>query len=167
MGLYKLLAQKKPAILKEWLAQIFASYPPDASGFLAGEKNSFANPVGCTIATNAECILAGLTDGRDTDAMSVYLEPIIRIRAVQDFTPSQAVSFMAGLKTVVANQIRTKVPEGTPGGEWEELMTGIDRLHMQACETYAQMKEEIGVIRSNEITKREGFFNRSTGSRSK
>jgi hypothetical protein len=167
MGFHELLIRKKPAILKEWLAQIFASYPPDASGFLAREKNSFANPVGCTIATKAECILAGLTEGRDTGAISVYLEPIIRIRAVQDFTPSQAVSFMADLKTVIANQIRTKISEETPGGEWEKLMTGIDRLHMQACETYAQMKEEIRVIRSDEVAKREGFFNRLTGSRSK
>ncbi len=78
--------------------QIFDTYPADTSRFLKGEKDMFANPVGHTITANAEYILEGLIKGADAASLSAYLEQIIRIRAVQDFTPAAGSVFHEQLK---------------------------------------------------------------------
>lgn len=160
MQLSKLLEKKRPVILNKWLGEIFDTYPADTSRFLKGEHDMFANPVGHTIKANAEFILAGLIKGDDPRALSPYLEQIIRIRAVQDFTPLQAVSFMNGLKPVIAGQLETEIHKYNRTAEWSELQIRIDHLAQCAYELHAEMKKRIAIIHTREINKNEGFFKR-------
>jgi hypothetical protein len=128
MELRKLLEKQRPAILKKWLVEIFDTYPADTSIFLKGEQDMFANPVGHTITINAEYLVNGLIKKDGDDAMSAYLEQIIRIRAVQDFTPSQAVSFMNSLKPVIIGQLKKQIVKYDLWDEWDEFETRIDNL---------------------------------------
>ena len=158
MNLQRLLQKKRSAVLNKWLDDIFNTYPADTAKFLKGEKDMFANPVGHTIAANAEYILEGLIKGDDGATQSAYLEWIIRIRAVQDFTPSQAVSFMNSLKMVIINQLKTEIRKHNLWDEWEELEARIDSLTLMAFEIYAKMKEKIHHIRMKELEKSERFL---------
>ena len=160
MELGKLLERKKPAILKKWLGEIFDTYPSDTSRFLAGEPDIFANPVGHTITANAECILTGLIKGDNPRALSAYLEQIIRIRAVQDFTPSEAVSFIGSLKTVIIGQLKTEIHKYNLWDEWGEFETRTDSLTQCAYELHTEMKKSIEIIRTKEIDKNERFVKR-------
>ncbi len=165
MNLYKLLLKKKSVILKKWLDEIFDTYPADTSKFLKGEKDMFANPVGHTIAANAEYILEGLIKGEDVAALSAYMEWIIRIRAVQDFTPSQTVSFMNSLKMVIISQLKTELSKHNVCDEWEELEVRIDSLTLLAFEIYTKMKDKMHEIRMKELEKSERFLIRLMESR--
>jgi len=165
MELRSLIKKKKAVILKKWLAAIYDTYPADTVEFIAGENDMFANPAGHTITANVEYILEGLIRGEDTSALSAYVECIIRIRAVQDFTPAQATSFISSLETVIFSQLKPEICRHNLLDEWEELQARIDNLTLLACGIHAKMKERIQHIRMKEIEKSEGFMVRLMGSR--
>ena len=93
MRIENLLEQRKAAIVKKWFDRVIQTYPADTSKFLKNHKDPFANPVGQTVLRGLEALFDTLLKEPDTDTISSFLDPIIRIRAVQDFTPSKAVSF--------------------------------------------------------------------------
>ena len=165
MELCRLLEKKKPIILKNWVAAILGTYPDDVGAFFKDEKDMFANPVGHTITTNAENILEGLIGGEDAHTQSVYIERIIRIRAVQNFTSVQAVSFINVLKTIIIDELKTDISSGSLRDEWEEIRATIDNLTLLAFKIYAEMRERIEHIRVKEIEKNEKFLMRLMGSR--
>jgi hypothetical protein len=164
MELSKLLEKNRPAILKKWLVEIFDTYPADTSRFLKSRQDRFANPVGYTITANAGYILEGLIKGVDAGPLSACLEQIIRIRAVQDFTPSEAVSFIASLKTVITGQLKTEIHKYSLWDEWAEFETRINGLTEGAYELHTEMKRRIDIIRTKENDKNERFARRLTES---
>jgi len=153
--LRSLLIEKRPAILKKWLGEIFDTYAADTSRFLKGEQDRFANPVGHTITKNAEYLLHGLIRKDDTASLAAHLEQIIRIRAVQDFTPAEAVSFIGSLKTVITGQLETEIHKYNLWDEWGDFETRIDSLTQCAYELHTEMKKRIGIIRTKENDKSE------------
>jgi hypothetical protein len=148
MDFQKLLQKKKSAILEKWLDEIFNSYHIDTAHFLRVEKDRFANPVGYVIAGNLRKILDGLIEGSDMQAMSSYLEDIIKIRAVQDFTPAEALFFMVSLKKVITSEI----PQGQEDSI-SELLSRIDRLTLLASDIYAATKNKIEQLKERERIK--------------
>ncbi|WP_054693966.1 RsbRD N-terminal domain-containing protein [Desulfosarcina cetonica] len=94
MNSASLLATKKQAILKSWFQATVDSYPADTARFLKNQKDPFANPVGQTTYRNLEILVDALVTGAGRDAMAAALDPILRIRAVQSFTPSKATGFV-------------------------------------------------------------------------
>lgn len=157
MSLVQSLKRKKAAILRRWVNMVFDTYPGDTAAFLKGEKDRFANPVGYTTTTGLEKMLDGLIAGPDIQSLSPYLEDIIKIRAVQDFSPSQAVSFPLLLKKVIIDEIKI---DRAPAGDWIEIESRIDALALLACEIYARMQDKIHHIRRKELEKSERFLTR-------
>jgi len=96
----RLLLQKKVAILERWHLLILDTYPADSSRFLKQEKDRFANPVGSIISAGIEALYDELIGEMDPDRLSTCLDSIIRVRAVQDFSPSNAVAFIPLLKRI-------------------------------------------------------------------
>ncbi|HCZ11545.1 MAG TPA: hypothetical protein DHV16_04680, partial [Nitrospiraceae bacterium] len=94
MSFTELLSEKKPAILKKWFDSILDTYPSETADFLKKQKDRFANPVGSTIYGGMDSLLNSLLSNDDADTISKYLDDIVRIRAVQDFTPSQSLAFI-------------------------------------------------------------------------
>ncbi|PIQ94614.1 MAG: hypothetical protein COV68_03520, partial [Nitrospirae bacterium CG11_big_fil_rev_8_21_14_0_20_41_14] len=94
INLKDLLLEKKSTILKRWFNMILETYPSTTSNFLKKQKNCFANPVGYNISQGINGIFDELLNEADTDKVSPFLDNIIRIKAVQDFSPSQAMSFI-------------------------------------------------------------------------
>ena len=148
MNLLRSLTGKKTAILRKWAAAVFNTYPGDTAAFLQSEKDRFANPVGYATTISLETILDGLLAGPDIQSISPCLEDIIKIRAVQDFTPSQAVSFPLLLKEVIINEIKI---EQVPAGDWIEFESKIDALSQLAFDIYSRCREQINRIKLNEL----------------
>lgn len=148
MNLMQSLREKKAAVLRKWATAVFDTYPGGSAAFLEGEQDRFANPVGYTIAAGLEKILDGLLAGGDINALSACLEDIIKVRAVQDFSPSQAVAFPQMLKKVIIDEI--KIGQ-VPTGDWIELESKIDGLSLLGFDIYSQVREQIYRIRLNEM----------------
>jgi hypothetical protein len=150
MKLEELLTEKKAAILKKWFDAIIATYPADTSNFLKKLKDRFANPVGHTIAEGIEDIFDSLFGDADKEKVSQFLDDIIRVRAVQDFTASQAISFIFDLRRVISEELQ----EGKGEVPYEELLAldeKIDALALASFDIFMKCREKLYDIKANEL----------------
>ena len=144
MIIENLLAQKKTVIVKDWFNLVAESYPADTSQFLKTKKDAFANPVGKTILNGLEAVFNELLSGMDNKVITSFLDPIIRIRAVQTiFSPSQATSFIFDLKKVVRKNFKKEIKENSIPKELLIFESKIDSLCLIAFDIYSECREKI------------------------
>jgi hypothetical protein len=156
MSLEKLLSDKRSTLIKKWRNLLIGSYPVDAQRFFKKEKNRFSNPVGQTIAEDVEILYDELTVGNNTDKISSSLDNIIRIRAVQDFKPSQAVGFVLQLKKLIQNELGADSRESEIQNALEVLEERIDNAALLAFDIYSQCRQKLYEIRVNETKNQVG-----------
>jgi len=155
MNLQTFLSKRKTAFVKRWLELIIQGYPPETQRLLAKETNEFANPVGAAYTHGINGILDELVKGLNPDGVSPYLDRIIRIRAIQDFTPAKAVSFIFILKRIVREQ-----PEDAQKDmilSTEDLASFdamVDELILLAFDVYARCREQLYEIKLIEFKNR-------------
>ncbi len=149
-----LLSQKKAAILERWLHLILETYPAESSRFLKQEKDRFLNPVGYTISQEIEAIYEELLQGMDSEKLSHFLDKIVRIRAIQDFSPSQAIAFIPLLKKGIREELKGEVRKNQIFEELLRFESRIDRLALLAFDIYMKCREKIYEIRVNEVKNR-------------
>jgi hypothetical protein len=151
MSLTKLLAQKREEILDAWLASILDTYPADSAAFMKRQPNRFANPVGYTLAQETGVLFDHLLGDGDTDLAASALERINKIRAVQDFSASEAVAFVFFLKGAVRNVLSRELADGRLTAELLALESKIDDMALMAFDGYMQCREKIFQIRCDSI----------------
>jgi hypothetical protein len=151
MKLENLLSKKRPAILERWFQLIVETYPPETAKFLKKQKDRFANPVGAAIFEGIEGIFDQLCQGIDYSKVSPFLDKIIRIRAIQDFFPSQAVAFIFPLKQVIREELATETLENAASAELLVLESRIDYLALVSFDIYMQCREKIYDMKFNEV----------------
>ena len=143
MKFYNLLSAKKSAVLERWYDAILDTYPSDTSGFLKKQKNPFLNPVGSTIFQGIESLYYELLHGFEREKVSQSLDNIIRIRAVQDFSPSQGIIFVLLLKKAIREEIKEELAEQHLYNELLELELKIDDMSLLAFDIYMKCREKI------------------------
>src|SRR3972149_277418 len=140
MELKDLLTQKKAAILKRWFDMVMETYHPDAARFFEQEGDCFANPVGQTLLREMELLYGEILDGADREKIYPCLDRIIRIRAIQDFSHSQAVAFIYFLKKVIREELDCELCENRLDGELSQLDSRIDEIALIAFDIYMQCR---------------------------
>jgi hypothetical protein len=163
MTLTDLLTQKKPMIIARWLRVIFDSYPPETAIFLKKEKDRFDNPMGSLISEGIAKLYETLLVEMETDQVLAALDEIIRIRALQNFSPGKALAFIFLLKDVVRQELAKELQEGDLAGELLELESRIDGLALMGFEVYTTRREKLNEIRINEMKNRVSGLMRRTG----
>jgi hypothetical protein len=163
--LIELLAQRKGVIAGKWLDRIVASYPADTANFLKRKQDRFANPVGSTLAKGTTRLVEALFDGMTADSLREAIEPIVKIRAVQDFSASSAVAFVFQLKDVIREVAGDELSGDRPREQLEQLERRIDKLALVAFDVYSSCREQVANIRVEEVKrnvahvlKRSGWF---------
>lgn len=156
MKIEAFLSDKKKSIIKKWREAIIESYPDDARRFLGNEKDRFANPVGQIIIKEIETLYDELIKGGGTEKISVSLDNILRIRAVQDFTPSSAVGFIFQLKKLIRRELEGKSTSDSVAGKLHEIEGRIDNMALTAFDIYEQCRQKIYEIRINEVKNQVG-----------
>ncbi len=150
MDLENLLANNKTAIVTKWFDLILDTYPADTSKFLKSQSDRFSNPVGRTIFEGIEKIFDELLSG-DLEKASPFLDNIIRIRAIQDFAPSQAVSFIFSLKRVLREELAKGTMDGVSAGELRDFEDKIDALALLCFDIFVKCREKLYDIKANEL----------------
>jgi hypothetical protein len=152
MTLAHLLSQKKPAIFERWLDMIFATYPPETTGFLKREKDRFNNPVAFRIHQGAKGLLDALISGATAEEVSKWLDEIIRIKAMQDFSPSQAMAFVFFLKRIVREELAKEIrADAHLAAEVLELESQIDGMALLGFDVFLKRREKLYEIRVDEV----------------
>jgi len=163
MQIATLLSQKKAAILGRWLAMIYESYPPETAIFLRKEKNRFDNPAGYRISEGLEGLYGALLQEMERDQILTFLDEIIRIRALQDFAPSQAMAFIFLLKNVIRQELAEEIQKENLAAEILDLESRIDGLALLGFDVYAKRREKLHEIRTGEMKARIRAFMRKSG----
>jgi hypothetical protein len=145
-----LIEKKKTDILRHWFEATIQTYAPDTAKFYKGQKDPFANPVGHTSSENIPLLLDQLLHDFDPDAIKSHLDPIVRIRAVQDFTASQATAFVLKLKEILRDCLADELQDALRLKELLALESRIDQLSLMAFDVYMECKEKVYEIAANE-----------------
>jgi hypothetical protein len=154
MELKSLLAERKAAIVKDWFSKIIDTYPADTAKFLHYQKDPFANPVGATVKKGLEEIFDHMLSGIDVVTASAIMDPMIRIRAIQNFSPSQAVSFLFSLKPIIRQQIKKQQVDASMTEDLAAFEDDVDKLGLMAFDVYMKCREKLYEIQANEIRNR-------------
>jgi hypothetical protein len=153
-GLAEILERKKDKIIKKWFDLTAQTYAPDTAEFMKNNKDAFANPVGSAVLGSIKALLDQLIHTMDAETTNSHLDPIIRIRAVQNFTPSQATAFILSLKRVLRENLNKELQDKQIAEELIKLESKIDQLCLMAFDIYMQCREKIYQISANETRKR-------------
>jgi len=151
MALRQLLLKEKSPILKRWLNLIAGAHPAGESPFKKS-KDPFSNPQGYVLSHETDSLFHELLqDKMDSEKVCSSLDKIIRIKAVQDMTPGQAVAFIFLLKEAIVEELADEIEKRNLFGQWLELETRLDRLATLAFDIYMQCREKLCQLRINEI----------------
>jgi hypothetical protein len=161
--LESLLLQRGSAILDRWFDAILDTYPPDTHRFLKKQKDRFANPVGTTLFKEMENLYQEILRGFDREKVSAVLDRIIRIRTVQDFSPSGALGFLFTLKEIIRSEMGLEAGDQVLARELLDLESRIDALGLLAFDIYMGCKEKVFEIRVKETQNQVSRLLRKTG----
>ncbi len=150
MVLENLFLQNQKAILKRWFDLILDSYPEDTASLMRKEKNQFTNPVGSTFTREMEVLFKKLCEGGQLKQCEPSLDSILKIRSVQDFSPSKAVGFIFLLKKAIGEILRDEISKESIVDEWLKFQERIDDLALQAFDIYMDCRGKVCEIRVNQ-----------------
>ena len=155
MDLAQLLAPKKAAIVKKWYERVVAGYAKETARFLNTQKDPFQNPVGMHTQQSLQALVDLLGSDADPATLQKALDPTIRIRAIQAFTPSKAVGFIFELKDL----IRDVLPELNKQDKAVQRLTieldkQIDEMALAAFDVFVQCREKIYELQAGEMRER-------------
>ena len=153
MDLQELLRSRKSEVAEVWSDLTLRTYPATTAGFFIGEKDPFRNPVGGTVRRCVATLLDGLLGDTDESSVVEALDGIIRLRAVQDFTPGQAVGFVFLFKSAVRDVLADTLAACPPEQE-RELGERLDSLAMRAFDVFTACRQRLFELRANEAKAR-------------
>lgn len=142
----EILKERKQTILDSWFQNVAESYPEETTRFLGRKGDRFANPVGHALRQGLGGLLEGLLSGAQPEDLAPHLDEIVRIRAVQEFSPSVAVKFVFSLKKIVSDVCGEEQPKGR-----EDFDAAVDRLGLQAFDNYMACRERLFEIKVKEL----------------
>jgi hypothetical protein len=163
MKLLPLLSERKTSLTERWRQRLFECYPPEAAIFLKKEKDLFGNPMGQRLSQGLQGLVQAFLTEMDRDQLLASLDEILRITAIQDFAPSQALAFIFLFKNVIREELAPELKGGQYSQELQELEARIDGLALLGFDVYTQRREQLCQVRVNEMRNRVSGLLRRTG----
>lgn len=152
MALRDLLAERRSAICERWLDAVLGEYGPETASRWRRERDRFANPIGHALSAALPELLAVVTSDRELDERTeLALEEIVRIRSIQDFTPSRAVGFVYLLRGAVRDELAAELAGGAHAADLAALDARVEELALVAFDTYVLLRERIFRLRQEEL----------------
>ena len=146
-----LLETRKDTIADRWVDEVLSAYPSDAAALFRKQRDPFANPLGHSVREGTRGVIQAILQQTPQEELRDHLDRILRIRAVQDLTPTQAVSFVFSLRSI----IRDVVPEAKGEARFQDELAALDRkvdqVALAAFELYTARREELNRLRINEV----------------
>lgn len=156
MGLAELLERRNADIVKMWFDFVMNSYPPDTAQFYKGQKDQFANPVGAATRQGLSEVFAEILGDMDRDVITASLDTVIRIRAIQSFTPSDALAFIPELKKILRTVFKKELKHIEQLEQLNVIDGRIDQLALMAFDIYLKCREKIYELKVS--TEREKIY---------
>ena len=147
MDLKTTLDQKKETFIAKWFRATIDTYPSQTTKVLGKSSDRFANPVvALTKESISDTFQLFLTDFTP-ESLEKALDPIIRMRAVQVFSPAEAVGFVFVLKDIGGSLLNEYE-------EFSEFNKLVDKVALAAFNKYMKCREEIFLLKAVESKRR-------------
>ncbi|MDA3791952.1 MAG: RsbRD N-terminal domain-containing protein [Desulfobacula sp.] len=146
MDLKQVLKKNKESFIKKWFHATIDTYPQQTAKILGKDSNRFDNPIGATTHETIEEVFNLIIEDFNQETLEKALDPVIRIRAVQAFSASEAVSFVFALK-----QIGEDIIDGNLIREFDKL---VDKIALAAFNRFMKCREEIFLLKATESKRR-------------
>ncbi|MBC17812.1 conserved protein of unknown function [Pseudodesulfovibrio profundus] len=157
------LAERKDELSKKWANLILQTYPKETQKIWSREKDRFQNPVGAAIVEATRELLDLTIQWEDAEKIACELDRIIRIRSVQDFSPSQAVSFVFLLKKLIRDEFFKAMDSAGRLPELLRFEAKIDNMAMMSFDIYSKGREKIYRLRVDEVKRAQSQLLRRAG----
>jgi len=151
MGLTDSIAARSEELARKWADLVLGTYPEQTQVVWRKNRDQFTNPVGDAILQSTSKLIPLLLTWNDAEAVAKALDQIVKIRAVQDFTPGQALSFVFLLKKLLRQEFTAEL---SARGALEELLrfeTRVDNLAVIAFDLYVASRDQIARMRVEEV----------------
>lgn len=149
-----LLPQYTDAIVQRCVEEVLSTYPDDAATLFRREQDPFANPVGHSVRVGVRRLIEGLMDDGEPGQLHDALGEVLKIRAVQTFSPSQAVGFVFGLKRAAREALGDSAERPDARAALVRWDQRIDDLALVAFDVYVAQREQVYTLRVNEAKRR-------------
>jgi hypothetical protein len=156
MQLLGLLESKRAEIVERWADLALAVYPEGSDSFIGREKDRFRNPVGYITGESLTAIYEAVLAGRPVEELAEPLDGIVRVRAIQELSPTQALGFVFLLKRAVQEELGEALADPPIWGELSDLHSRIDQMALAAFDRFVKCREAIFDFRAREA-KRQTF----------
>ena len=152
MGIEQHLLRNKKRLAGQWFDLLAGTYPQETVRLLKKEINRFANPVGQTFQVAIDEIIDEFFGQNRAEALRPLLDRVIRIRAIQDFSPSSSLAFIFDLKTMARGALEQDPAASTVSPEeWSDFDRKVDGLALLAFDVYASCRENLFEARMTEF----------------
>ncbi len=148
--LENLLLAKKKEILEKWEDTILGTYAPDTYVIFKQQKNPFANPIGHKVREGLKELFEVLCESSDREVLTPDLQELIRLRAVQDISASDSVSFIFKLKEITRKELGIK-DVTTFYNDWLAFEARIDAAALAVFDMYTASRERLHKVRMTEL----------------
>lgn len=132
----------RATILDRWLARAVAIYGERVALHAATVNDPTRNLIGHRLRTNMSAAVDELLGGMGQTAIAKAFEEITALRAVQNVTIVQALSFVFDLRTIVREEL--------PTFDERELEKRIDILSLAAFAEFLRCRERLFELRLSE-----------------
>jgi len=149
MDLQTLLSEQKVYILEQWGKQVLATYSQDAARIFEKQKDRFANPIGFNVKAGLAELYEALTGGEEP-RLGSQMENFIKVRAVQQFSPSEAIAFVFLFKQIVREFAR-KLEAELDAEILRQLDDRVDQVALQVFDLYMASRERLHQVRIREL----------------
>lgn len=154
MKLKDFLKQHQKGIINRWFDAFLESYPHETYRYFSRTDKQFSNPVGFTVFEELQILYKEIIGDFDKDKVSGSLDKIVKIRAVQDFSPADAVAFLFDLKNIVIEEATGEGALLNDIADFREFDTIVDKCACMSFDIYMKALEKLYDIRANEIRNR-------------
>jgi hypothetical protein len=129
------------SIAERWFERVLEGYPAQTAQFVREQGDRFRNPVGYTLQQGLEILAKEVLGGMDRARIGEALDGIVRLRAVQDLTPAEAVGFVFLLRDVMAAEPEYAAPQ---------FHKNVDTVALMAFNLYMNCRDQVATIRGRE-----------------
>ncbi len=149
MDLAEAFRNHRKKIVGQWVDYTLSTYK--SSSFFRKEGDKFANPVGGNIKEALDNLFVLLSKNADPTDFVEPIEKIMRIRAIQEFAPSQAVSPIHAVKHITRDILAADKERCELIGELYDFEFAVDMAVLAAFDVYMECRERLYSVRMAEI----------------
>jgi len=157
----ELLRENKDKIASIWTDQVLATYSKESALVLKKNTDPFANPMGSSITSNLGQFTDWLLNDYPIERIFKALDSISRIRSVQEFTASQAISFVFLVKKVVRELFAKELKKSENVFELLSFESKVDQLALYTFDVYSSCREDAFNVRRNEVNRRMAMYEKA------